>query len=82
MTQQYDAIIVGGGHNGLVCAGYLAEAGLRVVIVESRATAGGLCAAYEFLPGYVAAMPNSPGSLEPRTPRLTRRVTLRPHLLE
>ena len=36
-----DAIIVGGGHNGLVCGAYLAKAGLRVLVLEARPTPGG-----------------------------------------
>ena len=36
MTQKYDAVIIGGGHNGLVCAFYLARAGMKVRIVERR----------------------------------------------
>src|SRR6476659_473718 len=41
MTNEYDAVIVGGGHNGLVAAAYLARAGLRTVVLESRSRAGG-----------------------------------------
>ncbi len=41
MAQQYDAVIVGGGHNGLVAGAYLARAGARTLILESRATTGG-----------------------------------------
>ena len=66
LTEHYDALIVGGGHNGLTCAGYLARAGQKVLLLERRSRVGGLCAEYEFMPGYKAAMPNSPGSLEPK----------------
>ncbi|MFI5959957.1 phytoene desaturase family protein [Cryptosporangium sp. NPDC051539] len=41
MTNQYDAIVVGGGHNGLVAAAYLARAGARTVVLESRSKTGG-----------------------------------------
>lgn len=69
MPQTHDVIVVGGGHNGLTCAAYLARRGLRVVVLERRHIAGGLCGEYEFMPGYRAAMPNSPGSLEPMVVR-------------
>jgi len=42
-AKTWDAIIVGAGHNGLVCAAYLAKAGLRVLVLESRARVGGAC---------------------------------------
>jgi len=48
---QYDAIVVGAGHNGLVTAGYLAKAGLRTLVLERRSRAGGLLAAEEVAPG-------------------------------
>ena len=47
----WDAIVVGGGHNGLVCAAYLARAGLRTLIVERRGSAGGAVATAELVPG-------------------------------
>jgi phytoene dehydrogenase-like protein len=46
----YDAVIIGGGHNGLVCAGYLARAGLKVAVVERRHIVGGACVTEEFSP--------------------------------
>ena len=42
MTKRYDTIVIGGGHNGLVCAGYLAKAGSKVLVVEARESFGGL----------------------------------------
>jgi len=49
---EVDAVIVGAGHNGLVCAGYLARAGLKVAVVERRGIAGGACVTEEFHPGF------------------------------
>ncbi len=49
---QYDAIIIGSGHNGLVAAFYLAQAGKRVLIVEARDIIGGCCVTEELIPGY------------------------------
>lgn len=49
---QYDALILGGGHNGLVCAGYLARAGLKVRVLERRAVLGGAAVTEEFAPGF------------------------------
>ncbi|MSP88254.1 MAG: NAD(P)/FAD-dependent oxidoreductase [Alphaproteobacteria bacterium] len=65
-AKTYDAIIVGGGHNGLVAAGYLARAGLKVVVLERRGVVGGPCGPVEYFPGYWGAITNSPGSLEPK----------------
>lgn len=66
MTHHYDAIIVGGGHNGLVAASYLARAGRRVLVLEARDIVGGPAGAFEFLPGYRTSFANSPGSFERR----------------
>ena len=51
-TVPYDAIIVGGGHNGLVAAAYLARAGLEVLVLERRHVVGGACTTEEIFPGY------------------------------
>lgn len=52
MPQTYDAIVVGAGHNGLVTAGYLARAGLKTLVLESRPVVGGACVTEEVFPGY------------------------------
>ena len=48
----YDVAIIGGGHNGLVCAAYLAAAGRKVVVLERRAVVGGAAVTEEFFPGF------------------------------
>jgi phytoene dehydrogenase-like protein len=52
MAKRYDAIIVGGGHNGLVTAAYLARAGKRVLVLERREMVGGCAVTEEVWPGY------------------------------
>jgi len=47
-----DALIIGGGHNGLVCAAYLAAAGLKVTVLEQRSVVGGAAVTEEFHPGF------------------------------
>jgi len=47
-----DVIVLGAGHNGLVCANYLAAAGLRVTVLERREIVGGAAVTEEFVPGY------------------------------
>jgi len=54
-AKTYDAIIVGGGHNGLVAGFYLARAGLSTLILERRPFVGGACNTEEFAPGYRAS---------------------------
>ena len=49
---KYDAVLVGGGHNGLVCAAYLARAGKKVLVLEANDALGGASATREFSPGY------------------------------
>jgi phytoene dehydrogenase-like protein len=52
MPAPYDAIVIGGGHNGLVAAAYLARAGKRIVVLERRERVGGAAATEEVFPGF------------------------------
>src|SRR5829696_7245470 len=49
---QYDAVVVGGGHNGLVCAAYLARAGMKTIVLERRELLGGAAVTEEVWPGF------------------------------
>ena len=51
-TAHSDALIIGGGHNGLVCAAYLAAGGLKVTVLERRGVVGGAAVTEEFHPGF------------------------------
>ena len=51
MSDSYDAIVIGAGHNGLVAANYLARGGKRVLVLESRDVLGGACTTEELIPG-------------------------------
>lgn len=50
--RHYDAIVIGGGHNGLTAASYLARGGMRVCVLERRSIVGGAAVTEEFHPGY------------------------------
>ncbi len=52
MSERYDAVLVGAGHNGLVCAAYLARAGLSVLVLERREMVGGAAVTEELFPGF------------------------------
>jgi phytoene dehydrogenase-like protein len=51
-NRRYDAIVIGGGHNGLTAAAYLARAGWSVLLVERRDVLGGACVTEEVIPGH------------------------------
>ena len=66
----FDAVVVGAGHNALVCACYLARAGLRVVVVERRERLGGMADTSELLPGVrVPTLAHTVGRLRPSVVR-------------
>lgn len=52
MAAETDVVIIGGGHNGLVCAFYLARAGLKVTVLERQSVVGGAAVTEEFHPGF------------------------------
>ena len=56
---RYDAVVVGAGHNGLVCAAYLSRAGRRVLVLEARQVPGGLAGERELHPGFHAPVAHS-----------------------
>jgi phytoene dehydrogenase-like protein len=66
---RYDSIIVGAGHNGLVCAAYLAQSGQRVLVLEASDTAGGLGASREFHPGFHTSIAHSVGHFSQKIAR-------------
>src|SRR5258705_5127518 len=76
-ANQYDAIVVGGGHNGLVAAAYLGKAGLRTVVLERRDTLGGAAGTSELAPG--ALVPTLAHTVGRLRPSVVRDLDLRRH---
>ncbi|HEX6974896.1 MAG TPA: FAD-dependent oxidoreductase, partial [Vicinamibacterales bacterium] len=61
-----DALVIGGGHNGLTTAFYLAKAGLKVTVLERRPIVGGAAVTEEIAPGYrCPTMAHATGPLRP-----------------
>ncbi|MBB3772181.1 phytoene dehydrogenase-like protein [Angulomicrobium tetraedrale] len=77
LARDFDAVIIGGGHNGLVCAGYLARAGLKVAVLERRGVVGGAAVTEEIAPGFRASIFSYLMSL--LHPRVIRDFELKKH---
>jgi phytoene dehydrogenase-like protein len=80
VTQRYDAVIIGGGHNGLTTAAYLARAGRRVVCLERRHVLGGATVTEEVFPGFRFSVLSYVVSL--LRPEIIRELNLPKHGLE
>lgn len=76
----YDAVIIGGGHNGLTCAYYLARAGRRVKVLERRSVVGGAAVTEEFHPGFRNSVASYTVSL--LNPKVIRDMELERHGLK
>src|SRR6202795_333939 len=80
MPTKYDAIIIGGGHNGLVAAAYLARAGKKVLVLERRHVLGGAAVTEEVFPGFKFSVASYVVSL--LRPEIIRELDLPRHGLE
>jgi len=80
MAKVYDSIIIGGGHNGLVCAAYLARAGRKVLVLERRHVLGGAAVTEEVYPGFKYSVCSYVVSL--LRPQIIRDLDLPSHGLE
>jgi phytoene dehydrogenase-like protein len=80
MSTKYDAIIIGGGHNGLVTAAYLARAGKKVLVLERRHVLGGAAVTEEIFPGFKISVCSYVVSL--LRPEIIRELDLPRHGLE
>ncbi len=80
MAQRYDAIVIGGGHNGLTAAAYLARAGRKVLVLERRDVLGGAAVSEEVYPGFRFTVASYVVSL--LRPEIIRDLNLPAHGLE
>jgi phytoene dehydrogenase-like protein len=77
MPASYDLIVIGGGHNALVTAAYLARAGVKVLVLERREVLGGACVTEEVWPGYKVSTAAYVNSL--LRPEIIRDLELKRH---
>ena len=77
MRKQYDAIVVGAGHNGLTAAAFLARAGLSILVLERREIVGGCCVTEEIAPGCRASTTSYIASM--LLPEVVRGLDLKAH---
>src|SRR5438094_3384771 len=80
MKAPYDAVVIGGGHNGLVTAAYLARAGKKVLVLERRPVLGGAAVTEEVFPGFRFSVCSYVVSL--LRPEIIRELDLPRHGLE
>jgi phytoene dehydrogenase-like protein len=80
VAQRYDAVIIGGGHNGLTTAAYLAKAGWKTLVLEKRRILGGATTSDEIVPGYTFSVLSYVVSL--LRPEIIRDLELAKHGLE
>src|SRR5438874_12615313 len=80
MKQKYDVIVIGGGHNGLVNAAYLARAGWHVLVLERRHVLGGAAVTEEVVPGFRFSVASYAVSL--LRPEIIRELDLPRHGLD
>jgi phytoene dehydrogenase-like protein len=80
MAKRYDAVIIGGGHNGLTAGAYLARAGLRTLVLERRHVLGGAAVTEEVFPGFRFSVASYVVSL--LRPEIIRELDLPRHGLE
>ena len=73
----HDVVIIGGGHNGLVCSAYLAMAGFKIVVLDQRPVIGGAAVTEEFSPGFSNSVASYTVSL--LNPKIIRDLDLAAH---
>ena len=77
MTERWDAIVIGAGHNGLTCAAYLGRAGRKVLVLERSSTVGGMAGMRRFAEG--CSVPGCAHLLYHLNPRVVADLELQSH---